>query len=1120
MRQISKELKDKLNSGYLKDIQQKILLYRRKWVEGGTFTNSKPFSQLQVGDKIRKIVFPDVMDSSMIPDGISFSLLDESITSPYDTLALSTHAGTAGVYIHIRVDAPFVQGEYIWRQPPAPVPGEFQPDFDTPYVNWNLAAKTLTFKNPKIIVKNMSTLTTFNLNATVFDYDTVIKTEFIIEETPIDITDAITHKNTNAIINNQLDTEQANVWKIGNLSLILKNEKNRFWQGKEDGLFPAPYIIYGSKIEYYIGIDKTKKSIIAQSTGFCNKLTGEIIQKSGTGNITFGKNENGSYFRFDGSQAWFDLGFKPTNKTKFKIKASYPKTASRFLMGSRIAYMDTMFNLYLWDTGQPRVDWGNSTTLINSLVLNTKPHTFIIDKNKLYIDNELQAISADIDFEVPFTLTVGANNQQSGITTSGFFIGDVYDMEYWENDVLIGNWVAVEQGQEIILDNIYEKQFTGYLTEFPNYRQDNGLVELRALNRLDWLKNISAEDFSFKRTQQQLIRDLLDFKINTTPDVGVGRIWNLLKGTSLSTAVSITEKADYSVSDMNIHDKSAKIELKIPLLSTEYLWADYIYWKKDMLIHDIIKELVNIGDIEKSYIEDVIFENAARIFFKPAWNIKTAWHYDINSNGDLKFASQLSGSSNTNWLYGTVDFFKVKFSKGTLFARQYLSNSIAYAEVCMCKAKESEGYCIRRRSFSADSNGYINTYISVWKIDASGNRINVVPEIQRTIHSTYDTTYAIGFSDTMIFLYEIRKLYSGTYAEILSMLSEYTYRDFNFVYITAGNSELYFSTETAGNVQGILNIFNSGDFYKNPKINMTYQNQASDFKGWTGLRGVPVIVPTVNPIIRVKNDLNIYTQVYLESIFNIQNPTFDCIISNDILSNGITNKYEINNLELAYLGTQNIKIGLINLLNMSVFDAIKELASMPMYEIGFDADDKFFFRRRKQLSSYKEIKDNEIIEMSGISIDIDRIKTRVVVGYGDYNRIIDSDTLNEPRPNNKDKFGVKIYEISGGQLLPEDNVDLAYAIAPTVYEELSKERLSLSVDKVIDLELELGDYIRNLHNNNIFSNKNDSDYQKWKDIGTYFLKCKVVGIRTDFNKKTTSLDLLDYTDENDKPLPD
>ena len=42
---------------------------------------------------------------------------------------------------------------------------------------------------------------------------------YIVESMVVDITEAINHTGTNVVINQQLDTDIANVWKVGNLSL-------------------------------------------------------------------------------------------------------------------------------------------------------------------------------------------------------------------------------------------------------------------------------------------------------------------------------------------------------------------------------------------------------------------------------------------------------------------------------------------------------------------------------------------------------------------------------------------------------------------------------------------------------------------------------------------------------------------------------------------------------------------------------------------------------------------------------------------------------------------------------------------------------------------------------------
>ena len=76
---------------------------------------------------------------------------------------------------------------------------------------------------------------------------------FEIESSPIDITSLMDYEETNAVITQQLDVDNANTWKIGNLILTIYNKNNCFWEGKYDGYFAFPYYLFGSKIEYYVG---------------------------------------------------------------------------------------------------------------------------------------------------------------------------------------------------------------------------------------------------------------------------------------------------------------------------------------------------------------------------------------------------------------------------------------------------------------------------------------------------------------------------------------------------------------------------------------------------------------------------------------------------------------------------------------------------------------------------------------------------------------------------------------------------------------------------------------------------------------------------------------------------
>jgi len=710
--------------------------------------------------------------------------------------------------------------------------------------------------------------------------------KYIIEETPTDISDSIDYKGTNVSINQQLDTEMTNVWKVGNLNLTLYNKNNRFWQDKEDGLFPEPYILYGSKIEYFIG------------------------------------------------------------------------------------------------------------------------------------------------------------------------------------DITITDYV---------------KQFTGYLTQPPTYRQDNALIEFQVLNRLDFLKTVSAETVSKNAADETPVADPAGQTAKyRTLNPAVGRFFRIMQIYSDGSSRNLVEETDYTLADLNEYGKGALIELTSVLLPGESLRVDYIYWWRNLTIDALVLKLLDAADIGENerIVENVVFENQARIEIDLLNKPMTARFNYILDNGKLVYRSR--GYSNTGvlaninqneidiylkggrlgfsipmppmgvtsvspvYLYIGTDIYDLSLvhpvpTTMTVLLRIAKNNVVLYQEL------------VTPQEFFVDLSDGVKFYASSSLIytDGSGEK-----ELTRALIGigSGSATFSRCFTK---YGFEINQ--SGFEFERLSMSGE-SWADFIATYTVIGNP--------------IFNFF------------ILQNNQ---------------IIP-----IQINSNLSGFNDIVLF----FHNPQ-----SKD---NGVS----FSLLKLRYFQTSNIELGVCNLTNMSVLQALHELASMAMYEIGFDADDIFFFRPRERAAYIKEFTDKQIISMSSAKSDVNRVKTQVAVTYGNFNKIINSDTQKEPHPNNKDRYGDRLYELSGGQLLPADNVDLTEAVAITTYEELSKLRIGLSVDVALDLELELGDYVRILHNNNLWAKPEFTDYTKWEELGTFYMRCKVVGIRTDFNKKITSLTLLDYTSDNDKPVPE
>ena len=744
---------------------------------------------------------------------------------------------------------------------------------------------------------------------------------FEIESTPIDITNLMDYEGTNAVITQQLDIDDANTWKIGNLVLTIYNKNNCFWEGKYDGYFAFPYYLFGSKIEYYVG------------------------------------------------------------------------------------------------------------------------------------------------------------------------------------DEIINNWV---------------KLFTGYLTAEPTYRQDEMLVEFQVLNRLDFLDTISAEGISTTISNEQATRQ--DSSNVLTSHSAVGRIIEVLKGTDLTTAIPLQEKTDYSITQLNEYNLPAKLTLTSALLSNENIYITYLYWRKGLLIDELVTDLLDFAEIGSSdrIVDPVVFSNSVRVAKTGFDDISWAWIYQLNNNDD--FTHYINGGGRNSRNSYTISDYDAENDSYTL--ENYLK----------------QFGCFMR-------SGRINFYFDTFRrVDDSGYRVETYVSL---VSSSITVGFHFGGAASGSSILSRAKVVVGSNEYSISdgvaghnFSIEYNsngqlnfYRDNIIVYSTTISSNLIFNlfrTVAAYPTMAfkITNIeakpLSELDYVSKPCILLINENTDSQFLGYDRLNANLSITGVPIPNIRVKyknsgenwTEFNEYT---IGTPLSLGYRFIQFLIINDA---SFGNTVSFNNLRLWHFIQENVALGVCNLTNMSILSALKELAAMAMYEIGFDSDDKFFFRSRNKTGDARSLYDNEIIEMTSIYNNLDRLKTKVIITYGEYNKVIDSNTQAESHPNNIDIYGTRIYELQGGQLLPPDNVDLAYAIAPTAYEELSKMRLKVRLETKMNLELELGDFVQIYHNNALLVRKDFTDFTKWQELGIYAKRFKVEGISTNFNTKITTLILTDYSTDEDIPTPE
>jgi hypothetical protein len=569
---------------------------------------------------------------------------------------------------------------------------------------------------------------------------------YIVESEAVDITDAINHNGTNVSITQQLDNDKANVWKVGNLALTLYNDNNRFWQDKEDGLFTKPYIIYGSKIEYYIGIP----------------------------------------------------------------------------------------------------------------VLND-----------------------------------------------------------------------------------YVKCFTGYFMEMPHYRQDDGLVEIRVLDRLEWLKTISAEKVSTKKVVEELVPPgervrLIDVPIGNnqyrtmyedtmhrrTKNVAVGRVQRVLKGKSLDTAVVLQEKTDYTISQLNNYTSGAIIELKTALTLDENIWADYIYWQKGITIDNLVNQLLTAAGIDSEHriVEPVVFHNTARVAEKISIKHMWSWMYRATDDCVSEWRQENAVSNNfyckpAGKLYDTAQWMCHMYSGSVKFT---ISDNTYEPNIDPSRRNDNHvGLHIKLGDAPRE-------YIIV-SFDSFHNRNAPSPHIRINLEKQYGTdlgtyslgdTFIISFDSSIISLYKNgQQIWSGTWVNKGNPYLFRTVEVFLHAVKAGAIRDLQASPEI---IPAVGNLTFPKVWYDKPFCLIQTQKTESGFLGFEKLETLinDAVTPPSHVLVSYGNNMSDWTPFVEYKFGNPLSLKYDSL---QIIFKGFGNNYNLSSIRLWSFLQQNIPLGVCNLTNMSVF---------------------------------------------------------------------------------------------------------------------------------------------------------------------------------------------------------
>lgn len=691
--------------------------------------------------------------------------------------------------------------------------------------------------------------------------------------------------------------------------------------------------------------------------------------------------------------------------------------------------------------------------------------------------------------------------------------------------------------------------FTGYVYSSPVFRDNGNRLELTVTSSLDALEYVSAESFCLTKTDElatavtsQNSKD--QGKEFATTETGVGYVDEVKYGADFESAQTLSAGNDYDLSDTNEYTKPAVVKLKFTPTDGYKMWLSYRYWHKDMAIEDIVNALLDLAGVEKRQVEKAVFNGGAKEYVADIqhknYNLFCGFDEDNvitpqfprNDRPDLY-------NNNMLWYFNigkkseTSQSLRVRFpSKGFLG----LMSPIAVFDTGCDEDKtqsyinfQSEDGTELKVSYSSRYGDHVQTTLSakignVWQILYSQEDVGIV---------------GLNFKNSCIEL-----LIAGIWGNVgriptsvgLSKISidAVINTEFSSVSMYLKSGTYYSETLTAQiswREKGIEEV---------EYLGKSIQTFLIDFFASPGCFALQprMAISAILPEGAVSWDIFSYkgsivnngTGVWeYETSEDGQNWEEKQIIKNRdkfLSSAKYLNLYLTIPSYPGYITAENVLIGsllsrtvlpLVNLTDLSVGEAVAQLAKMVAYEIGFNQDGVFFFRSRQGRYAETELTPNVLVEVDNHSADIDSLANRISVEYGQFKTIIDDFTEQKARPNSIDQYGVHEKTISNDNFIPADNVDISGAVAKANYEALSTPGYTLQAECRPDLSLELGDKITVCSENTNIAAKNWSDYNKFLKLPVWKRVFKIIGIELSFSKRLMSLTLKDVTTAADVP---
>ena len=625
--------------------------------------------------------------------------------------------------------------------------------------------------------------------------------------------------------------------------------------------------------------------------------------------------------------------------------------------------------------------------------------------------------------------------------------------------------------------------------------------------------------------------------IFTTDENGVGIIKRVYVMDDLALASDGATPLDYAISDLNLKTTPATITFGAGLNANDIVLMEYIYWYQDKTIKELVDLLLTGAGITNSYVEDALFDNV----------IPNEVTHDTKAEWDA-YVTQSNIATEFDDIEGIPD---------NAIAQNLKVSGVIEEDITSIVGKPvwnlvNGGYI---QTFTHNTSFYITKIIlSVYIGNNPTGQLRV--RVRNSLYGSLIYQDTINASDLPVTPSVVRTVFvisnpfrinkNQSYAIVLEWINDSGTPPTSSIFIPYNNS-------TYANGQGYT--MNTYPYTSRPTwdMNFTVEGRVYDTSGYAfsntidGTASLTNWGKIISSIVEAGGGtVKVYTRtqdadVGFPVVWNIAE--WDEI---DSITHSITSETKrylkiaivydttdigytayLSSLTLSYY-TDQFEISLANFTSLSIWDAIKELARMPNYEVGFKVEGdgvnffpQFFFRTKDTVSTeILKISDvTHILQITNYNSGNDFLFNKVVVSYGNYNHIVDGITDPESdRPNSSDKYNISVYSLSGGNLLGDEGVNIARGIALRYYDQYKTAKIRCNILCDLLLQLDLSDIIEVTVKYPTVSHvsgrgewDDGDEYDSggyWDEEHTWFMyekQMKVIGIRIDKNDNQIEL---------------